>query len=222
MEIRAGHAAPARIGCAASHVSHFLAGCIRELADADPHVPFPVVVPISTGTAIEALSTGAVELVVEPRQKRVGPNAALLYPIHVVAVGPAATDLAAGGVLDVRKLNDVPLATMPPDSLVHRLLTDAAAAAGVSLRIVYESRDANGLLGLAKEALCTAVLHDEMLDEQHERIAAHLTSRRRKLSASLWLEWQREDALSPAALALRDVMLRRARTQRDLVARRRA
>lgn len=209
-EVRAGHAAPARIGCAPSHVAHFLAGCIRELVDADAHAPLPVVVPTTTRTAIDALASGEIDLLVEPRDKRIGPHAAPLYPMHVVAVGNAVTDTARGP-LDLRALHGTPIATLPPDSLVQRMLVQAANAMRISLQIVHESRDRDALLALAREGLCTAVVHDEMLDERQRRTAAHVVARRRPLSSTLWLEWHREDALSPAAVALRDVMLRRAR-----------
>lgn len=213
-QVREGHAAPARIGCASSHVAHFLAACIRDLIDADPHTPLPVLVPITTGSAVEALSSGAVDLLVEPRRKRIGTNAAMLYPMHFVAVGPA-TEHADNGELDLAALDGVPIATMPPDSLTHRTLVDAARVRRTSLRIVYETRDSRALVSLAREKVCTAVLHSEMLDTRTDPPAAHLASRRRRLSSLLWVEWHREDALSPSALALREVMLRRAKHERE-------
>ncbi|MBX3270543.1 MAG: LysR family transcriptional regulator [Sandaracinaceae bacterium] len=210
-EIRDGWDAPARIACAPSHVSRFLAGCLRALVDREPRSPFPVIVPVTTQTAIETLESGGVDLLVEPRSKRARRDAAPLYPVRVVAVGHAAR--AKSAALHVRALDGVPLATMPSDSLVRRMLGDAAAAADVRLRVVHESRDAAALLALAREGLCTAVLADEMLDEGAAERAVPLAGRR-ALAVELWLAWRNEEALSPAARALRDVMIERAAARR--------
>ncbi len=203
-EVREGREAPARIGCASSHVAHFLAGCIGELADADPRTPFPVIVPVTSATSVETLARGGVDLLVEPRRRRPGRRAARLYDMETVAVGP----LVKGRALDLRALAGAPIATLPADSLLRGALDDAAAAAGVALRVVYESRDASALLALARDGPCTAVMHQEMLDAGARR--ARLRVGRRGLAIPVWLSWRPDDALSPAARALRDVMLRRA------------
>jgi DNA-binding transcriptional LysR family regulator len=82
------------------------------------------------------------------------------------------------------------------------------------LRIIYESRDTHALVTLAKKGLCTAVLHDEMLDPQQARSAARIVVGRRLLSIQLHLTWRPLKQLSPAARALRNVMLRRAKERR--------
>lgn len=210
--IRQGWDAPACIGCAPSHVAQFLAGCIRELSDRDPRAPFPVIVPVTTGSATETLARGRVDLLVEPRTRPASTDAAMLYPVHIVVVGPCAA-AARGGTLDVRALDGQPLATLPPDSLVRRNLHEAAATSGTTLRIVHESRDASALLALARLGLCTAVLHDEMLDEGAAPGATRLVVGDRPLAMPLWLAWRPENALSPAARALRDVMRERARAR---------
>lgn len=211
-EIREGAEAPARIGCSPTHVGSFLAGCVRELTDRDPRTPFPVIVHVTTGNAIETLAAGGIDLLGEPRAKRPSKDAALLYPMHVVAVGPAVERANRRG-LDLRALDGAPIATMPSDSLVARLLTEAASRAGVRLRILYETRDASALFALAAQGLCTAVMHDEMLDRPVT--SARLLARGKPLAAPIWLAWRPERALSPAARALRDVMRERARARRE-------
>jgi DNA-binding transcriptional LysR family regulator len=212
-EVRAGWAAPARIGCGPWFVTRFLAGCIQELAARDARTPFPVVVPVTSGSAIEALAQGRVDLLVEPRAKAAGLDAVPLYPIEIVAVGPA-TAAARRGLLDVRALAGRDVATLPADSLVRRRLDAAAAKARVAFRVVYETRDASALLALAKAGVCTAILHDEPLDPPDAARAVRLVVRGRPLVDRLWLSWRDDAALSPAAAALRDVMRRRARALR--------
>lgn len=210
VEIREGWEAPARIGCAPTFVSAFLAGCIRELVEHDPRTPFPVIVPITTASAVETLTQGGIDLLCEPRAKPSIPDAVKLYPVTVVAVGEVALT-AEGDQLDVRALDGVPLATMPQDSLVRRMLQDAARACGTALNVVYESRDVPALLELARQGLCTSVIHDEMLVHQEGLTGVPVIAQGRRLESPIWLGWRREETLAPAARALRDTMIERSR-----------
>ncbi len=212
-EIREGWAAPARIGCGPWFVTRFLAGCVRELVARDPRTPFPVILPVTTGSAIETLAQGRVDLLVEPRSKAASLDSVQLYPIAIVAIGPAAR-AAHKGVLDVRALAGHDVATLPADSLVRRRLDEAAAKVGVRFRVVYETRDVAALLALADAGLCTAVLHDEPLAPVDAARAPGLVVAGRRIVDRLWLSWRPEDSLSPAARALRDVMRRHARALR--------
>ncbi len=206
--VREGEDAPARLGCASSHVAHFLAPCIRDMLDAHPSTPLPVVVPITTDTATQHLVDGQIDLLVEPRSRRPAGHAAMLYQVGLVATGPG---IATGGRLDISALSGRPLATLPTDSLARRMLEGAAAAAGVSLRVVHESRDTTALLAMADQGLCTAVLTDEHTGRGRD--AVRIRSGRRPLSVPLWLRWRPDAELSPAARLLRDVMLQRAGAQ---------
>lgn len=211
-EIREGWAAPARIGCASSHVAHFLAGCVQALMARDPRTPFPVIVPVTSASAIESLERGRIDLLVEPRSRPRGLGSVVLYPMRVVAAGPSA-DRARRGALDVRELDGRPLATLPRDSLVRSMLDDAASRTGTALRVVYEDRDAAALLALARAGACTAVIHDEMLAHGETLSAPRLAVGARTLESPLRLTWRSEESLSPAARQLRDVMRERARAR---------
>ena len=167
-----------------------------------------MIVPIVSASAIDTLAKGELDLLVEPRGKRLGRHAAALYPMRIVAVGPGAVG-PARSKLEVRALDGLPLATLPSDSLVRTLLVEAAASAGIALDIVFESRDPSALVALARDGLCTAVLHDE-IRAQGAR-SRELVHGRRALTVPLWLAWAPDATLSPAARALRDVMLRRAK-----------
>lgn len=212
MEIREGWEAPARIGCASAHVSAFLADCIRGLRDREPRTPFPVIVSVTTSSAIEALERGSVDLVVEPRAKPALLESAQLYPMHVVAVGPVVGDAEQ---LELSRLDAVPVATLPATSLVRRMLQDAARTSGLKLRVVYESRDAHALLALAERGLCTAILQDEMITHAPALRAARITSGGLPIASPIWLSWRPEPTLAPAARALRDIMIERAEALRD-------
>jgi DNA-binding transcriptional LysR family regulator len=215
-EIREGWAAPARIGCGSSFVSYFLAGCIRELRANDPRCPFPVIVPITSQTAVESLTRGHVDLVVEPSRRPSRADAVRLYDVDIVVVGSGAD--TRGNTIDIRALDGLAIATLPPDSLVRPRIEAAARRAGISLRVVYESRDPSALLGLAREGVCSAVVHDELPTDEAAQPASRLVDGKRTLRDTLWLEWISEEALSPAARALRDVMRRRARQLRGTTA----
>lgn len=208
-DIREGWDAPARIGCAASHVSHFLAACIRALRDEEPKTPFPVIVPVTSETAGETLARGGIDLLVEPRAKAAGRHTASLYPVHLMALGAVATS-HAGSAMEVRMLHRAPVATLPPGSLARTTLEDAARRSGITLQIIYESRDTRSLVALAQHGLCTAVVHDEMLDPEQARSSVHMMVSGRPLKVPLRLSWRPTRLLSPAARALRDLMLRRA------------
>lgn len=203
--IRDGRAAPARIGCAAYHVPHFLAGCIEEVARRHPGSPFPEIVPITSATGAELLARGAIDLaVMTPPDAGPSPRGALLYPARIVAVGP----LVTGPTLEFAALHDAPLALMPPDSRVRVEVERVAAGTHTRLRVVHEDRTAATLLALARRGLCTAILISEALEPGDT--AAVLTFDGTPFEAPLHLLWRDEAALSPAAQRLREVMLARA------------
>lgn len=201
-EIRAGKAAPARIGCARYHVPAFLAGCIARLQEQDPAAPFPQIVSVSSGTAPALLARGELDLVVLPGGPIPGGEGFRLYPVWVAVLGPLATTR----LLPVRALAGGPLATLPPESAVRATLERAAAAAGVPLRIVHEDADVHTLLALAARKLCTAVVVSEALGDEDAARAAVLVGDDGPFVGDLWLSWRSEEALSPAARTLRDVM----------------
>jgi DNA-binding transcriptional LysR family regulator len=201
-ELRAGRAAPARIGCAQYHVPWFLAGCIARLAAERPDVPFPTIVPVTSATATGLLDRGELDLVVQGEGPLAGREGVRLYRVWIAVVGP----LATARHLDVRALDGQPIATMPADSGIRTALDAAAAAAGVAPRVIHEDRDAGSLLALARRGLCSAVLISEALPDADARRAAALTAGDRALAADLWTYWRAEAALSPAARALRDVI----------------
>src|SRR5262249_15598465 len=79
-EIREGGAAPPRIGCAASHVSFFLADCIERLRRSHPEAPFPSIVAVSSATGSAALERGEIDLLVEPWTAAAETRGFPLYP----------------------------------------------------------------------------------------------------------------------------------------------
>jgi DNA-binding transcriptional LysR family regulator len=198
--IRGGRTVPARVGCMHSHVSYFLAGCLRRLREEHPDAPMPQVLPSTSATVERDLTSGRVDFVVHTRLPQT--DGFRLYPVELVAVGPA----CRGRRMDVRDLAGVPIATLPADSGARVVLERAAAAAGVTLQIVYEERDALALLALASTGLCTAVLVTEMLPDTHRDEAVALRSEHVDVSRDLWLQWRSEAGLSPAARLLRDVV----------------
>jgi DNA-binding transcriptional LysR family regulator len=208
-EVREGRAAPARIGCAASHVSYFLADCLQLAARAHPEAPFPVIVSVSSATGLASLERGDIDLLVEPWKSGSRPAGCALYELWVAAVGP----LVKGPTLPFRKLAGQPLATYPADTGLRMQLDQAARAAGIALDIVYEARDASSLVALAARDLCTSILTSEALGREH-RASARLTFEGRPFDSHLWLRWMNEAGLSPAARILRDVMRAEAERRR--------
>lgn len=205
--IREGRAAPARIGCAPSHVSHFLARCLQRLQRAHPTSPLPTIVTISSATGRPALQRGELDLLVEPgppgRPTRVGLP---LYKIWIAAVGP----LAVRSTLPLRALHQQPIATLPADTGLRARIEALARAQNIDVRIVHESREAASLLALAKHGVCTAIVTSETLDGNTAPVAK-LTNGGRPFELRLWLRWTDEAALTPAARLLRDTMRDEAR-----------
>jgi DNA-binding transcriptional LysR family regulator len=209
-EVAQGREAPARIGTAPSAVPWFLAGCLEALRRKTPAAPFPVIVPVTSETAAEQLHRGALDLVIMPRGLTLGVPGTRLYDIWPAVLGP----VVRGRTIDVRALDDVPVATLPKDSGLRTTLDEACRSARVHLRVVYEDRDARSLLALARRGLCTVVAPSEMIDLEDKARSARLVSGSSRFTVELGLFWRDEDALSPAARALRDVMLREARRRR--------
>jgi DNA-binding transcriptional LysR family regulator len=209
-EIRQGHAAAPRIGCAQYHVPQFLAPCMAILRKKDPAAPLPVIVPATTATANDLLVRGDVDLVNQPRVEGSAFEGAPIYPVFAVAVGVR----PGRAILDVADLRGVPLVTMPKDSQLRITLDGACADAGFAPRIVHEDRDAATLLAFADHRLAVAVLVSESLPPARLDHAARLRHRGRHFSFELWTYWRREDTLSPAARQFRDVMLAEAARRR--------
>jgi DNA-binding transcriptional LysR family regulator len=205
-EIREGRAAPARIGCAQSHVPFFLADCIATLKRSHPKLPLPTIVPVSSATGSGTLERGEIDLLVEPWTSAAEGKGFPLYDLWIAAVGP----LASGRTLPLRALHQQPIATFPADTGLRMQITQAAEAAGIDLQVVYETRDAASLLALATRGLCTAVVISEVLGGEHQA-AARITVDGPSLDTRMWLRWMDEAALSPSARLLRDVMRGKAR-----------
>jgi DNA-binding transcriptional LysR family regulator len=206
-DVREGRGMPARIGCAQYHVPHFLAGCITRLFKENPKSPFPQIFAITHDTAASSLQSGALDLLVSLRASEGVFDGFALYPVFLAVLGRG----IAHGPCDVRKLTGRRIVTMPRDSAVRTTLEQACGAAGVHLDIVHEDRDARSLVALAGTGHATAVVVSEGLNTPELARAGRLAVGRRVLSGELWLQWRSEEALSPSARALRDIMRAQAR-----------
>jgi len=209
-EIRRGHAAAPRIGCAQYHVPQFLAPCMAILRKKDPDAPLPVVVPATTATANDMLARGDVDFVNQPRVEGSAFDGAPIYRVFAVVLGQR----PRRPVVDVADLRGVPLVTMPKDSQLRVTLEGACAEAGFAPRIVHEDRDAATLLAFADHGLAVAVIVSESLPPARLRRSARLRHRGRDFSFELWTYWRREETLSPAARQFRDVMIAEAARRR--------
>lgn len=198
-DVREGRGMPARIGCAQYHVPHFLAGCIEELLTKHPRAPFPRIVPVTSATAAASLKNDEVDLLVSARQAESAWEGFVLYPLFIAVVGRGVPK----GPFDIRNLRGRRIVTLPRDSAVRTVLEDAAA---FPLDIVHEDRDTSTLLSLAERGLATAVIVSEALLAEQVARAGRLAVGRRVISTELWLQWRSEEALSPSARVLRDVI----------------
>lgn len=164
-------------------------------------MPVPEIVSVTSDTAGALLRSGRVDLVMCPRLADADGQA--LYRVRLVAVGLGLTS----PTLDFRALGGRPVATLPPDSDVRKLLERAAFASGMTLEVTYEDRDAAALIALARAGVCTAVLLDEAVPDNETTPTAVLVYEGREFTGEFWLNWRRGEALSPAAEAIRDALL---------------
>jgi DNA-binding transcriptional LysR family regulator len=208
-ELRQGHEAPARIGCAHYHVSHFLVRCFARLLRADPSAPRPAIVPVTTATSRELLERGDVDLIATPEERPPAP-AERLYPVWLSVIGRG----LRARTVDVRALDKRHIATLPTDARFRMMLDEACTKAGVRPIVAYEAREAVSLLAWAKYGLAYAVLASEALSRAEAQKAARLCLGGRPLQQDLWLQWRNESALPEAARMLRDVMVAEAKRMR--------
>lgn len=206
-EVRAGRALPARLGCGAYSVPHFLAPCFEQLRREDPTAPLPMLVSVTSSTGAQMLERGDLDLVVLPHLHEVSFPGEALYRIGIAVAGPGITRAP----IDVARLHEQDIATMPADTGVGMVLREVCARAKVRPRIVYESRDASSLLAYAERGLALAVLVSEGVPSAARRRVGQLTARGRNLETDLWLHWRQEETLSPTARRLRDVLVAEAR-----------
>lgn len=199
--IRAGTAAPARIGCVTHQLTHFVAPAIGRLLREHPGSPLPLISTPRVGLdGQEALAQGLIDLLVYSLPPRADAQGVELYPVYGAVVGP----IARGQPVDVRELADVPLALPPPASNTRQLMDRAFAVHGIRPRIVTEFADADALLAYARHGLANALVPSESVPEGVRW--SRLTIDGRTLRRSIWLHWSDSAALSPAARRMRDAL----------------
>ena len=210
-ELKAGRALPAVLGCAPYSVPHLLAGCFETLQRRHPDLPLPVVVPITSSSGPGALARADLDLAVMPFVEELDFDGERLYPVWISVLGRG---VPSGAPFDVRRLDGQPVATLPPDTAVGMLLRHACREAGVSPRIVLETRDVASLQAFASRGLATSVVVSDALGPEGARKAARLALGKRTFEVELWLYRRRGAALTLAAEQLRGVMLEAARARR--------
>jgi DNA-binding transcriptional LysR family regulator len=134
-----------------------------------------------------------------------------LSPIEFLAASPKWLEVGTSGEVDIGQLEAYPLLLMDTSFYVRTTFDAACRVAGVKRNIFVESRTPHALLALAEAGHGVAVVPSVLPTSRYKLRVARITHRRRPLTESLVVLWDKRRALSPYARDFCDALAAHAR-----------
>jgi DNA-binding transcriptional LysR family regulator len=122
-----------------------------------------------------------------------------LSPIGFLAASPKWLEVGTAGEVDIGRLEAYPLLLMDTSFYVRTTFDAACRVAGVKPNVFIESRTPHALLALAEAGHGVAIVPSVLPTNRYKLRVARITHRRRPLTESLVVLWDKRRALSPYA-----------------------
>jgi DNA-binding transcriptional LysR family regulator len=134
-----------------------------------------------------------------------------LSPIEFLAASPKWLEVGTSGEVDIGQLEAYPLLLMDTSFYVRTTFDAACRVAGIKPNVFVESRTPHALLALAEAGHGVAVVPSVLPTRRYRLRVARVTHRRRPLTESLVVLWDKRRALSPYARDFCDALAEHAR-----------
>lgn len=194
-----------RIAATATVAQWFLPYALRIMTERHPGILVQIE-EVAPGDFVETLLAGRADFGVGTLETPVAglmENVLVREPLVAAAARPGPCD--AGGPISWKQLESLPLVTVRPGYGIRSRIDDAAQRAGIRLCIVHEVSLWGTAIALANQGLGVIVAPRSLIADQAGLAMRKL--QRPVVERVTSLVRQRENALSPAAAALFELML---------------
>jgi DNA-binding transcriptional LysR family regulator len=208
-----GAAGVLRIGATAQVIETALSHVLPRYRRLYPNVDVQVMEDGGKGL-IARVRDGDAHIVIVALRGAEGFASRALFPARLVAVMAHGHRLARARSLSVADLGNEPILTLPPGLQSRGMLDEAAAAAGINLRIAFESRTPHSLLALASAGHGVGILWSSMLGMAAPTLhVAGLVRDGRPLGSWSGAVWDPRRHMPPHAEIFLDMLARQTATK---------